>query len=88
MVIRGWDQGVATMTKGEKAILTCAPSYAYGPSGAGGVIPPNATLDFEVELIDWRDRSAGDGNQMMILAVCMFAAIFVVVFGGVLSGIF
>ena len=50
-VILGWEKGVATMTKGEKAILKCAPEYAYGSSGAGGVIPPNATLLFEVELI-------------------------------------
>jgi FK506-binding protein 4/5 len=44
---------MATMAKGEKALLTCAPNYAYGRSGAGGVIPPNATLEFEVEMIDW-----------------------------------
>lgn len=49
-VILGWDKGVATMKKGEKAILTCAPEYAYGDMGAGGVIPPKATLQFEVEV--------------------------------------
>lgn len=41
------------MTKGEKAILTCSPDYAYGKTGAGGIIPPNATLKFEVELLGW-----------------------------------
>ncbi|RMZ99601.1 peptidyl-prolyl cis-trans isomerase FKBP1A-like [Brachionus plicatilis] len=50
-VIRGWDEGVATMSVGEKAFLTCSPDYGYGPSGAAGVIPPNATLVFEVELL-------------------------------------
>ena len=49
-VILGWDKGVATMKKGEKAILECAPEYAYGDAGAGGIIPPKATLLFEVEV--------------------------------------
>ena len=41
------------LRKGEKAILICPPEYAYGKRGAGGVIPPNATLKFEVEMIDF-----------------------------------
>ena len=50
-VIRGWDEGIPQLKVGEKAVLTCPPDYAYGSQGAGGVIPPNATLIFEVELV-------------------------------------
>ncbi|CAD8062808.1 unnamed protein product [Paramecium sonneborni] len=52
-VIKGWDQGVAKLSKGEKAILTCPPDYAYGAQGYPPVIPPNSTLKFEVELLDF-----------------------------------
>ncbi|CAL8106976.1 unnamed protein product [Calicophoron daubneyi] len=50
-VIKGWDEGVMQMSVGEKAYLTCTPDYAYGSKGHPGVIPPNATLKFDVELI-------------------------------------
>jgi FKBP-type peptidyl-prolyl cis-trans isomerase FkpA len=54
MVIRGWDEGVVGMKVGGTRKLTIPPQLGYGAAGAGGVIPPNATLVFEVELLELR----------------------------------
>ena len=51
-VIKGWDEGVAKMSIGQRARLTCSPDYAYGSKGISGVIPANATLVFDVELLE------------------------------------
>eukprot|EP00850_Spirogloea_muscicola_P008586 SM000046S16367 [mRNA] locus=s46:281774:287440:+ [translate_table: standard] len=63
-VIKGWDKGVATMKKGEKATFTIAPQYAYGEAGSPPTIPANATLKFDVELLSWTSVKdiTGDGG--------------------------
>ncbi len=62
-VIKGWDVGVATMLRGEKCILTCTPEYAYGKNGSPPKIGPDETLQFEVELFDWKGEDlTSDGG--------------------------
>lgn len=55
-VIKGWDLGFASMKKGERALLVCKPDYGYGASGQGSSIPPNSTLIFDVELLDFEEK--------------------------------
>lgn len=67
-VIRGWDEGVATMQVGEKAVLKCSPEYGYGKAGSPPKIPANATLLFEVELFDWTcEEDISDNKDKSIM---------------------
>merc|ERR1712130_854866 len=56
-VIRGWDEGISQMTVGQRAKLICTDDYGYGDSGYPGVIPPKATLMFDIKLIDFKSKT-------------------------------
>lgn len=62
-MIKAWDIGVATMKKGERAILTCAPEYAYGAAGSPPSIPPDSTLKFDVS------------KSLMIFVIYLFVTV-------------
>ena len=62
-VIKGWDQGIISMHRGEKCVLACRSDYAYGASGSPPKIPPNATLLFEVELFKWTTKRKERGGM-------------------------
>jgi len=65
-VIKGWDTGVATMKVGEVAELLCGPEYAYGANGSPPKIPANATLKFEVELLDFTVEGASSQEKLAL----------------------
>ena len=67
-VIKGWDEGVMQMSLGEKAILHITSDYGYGERGAGGVIPPDADLDFEVELLAIGSKEAPVESSCCIIS--------------------
>ena len=66
-VIQGWDEGVTLMSLGEKATLKITSDYGYGARGAGNVIPPNADLIFEVQLLAINGKSADNSSCCTIL---------------------
>lgn len=69
-VIKGWDKGIKTMRKGEQAIFTLRPEYAYGKEGSPPAIPPDTTLKFDIEMLSWcsvRDVTRDGGVMKKIV---------------------
>jgi len=64
VVIRGWDIAVPTMRTGEISLFTIKPEYAYGQEGSGTKIPPNTTLQFEIELVHWKGEELTKDGQL------------------------
>jgi len=81
-VIRGWDLGIASMTKGEVCVLTCRHDYAYGERGHPPTIPPRATLQFEVELFGWQEAHPNMASSGLSFAAIVAAVIAIVAFSG------
>lgn len=65
-VIKAFDMGVATMKLGERCMLKCAPEYAYGASGSPPNIPPNSTLNFELEMLGWKGEDLSPDSDLGI----------------------
>ena len=63
-MIQGWDVAVASMTTGEVSLFTIKPDYAYGKEGSGTKIPPDATLQFEIELVQWKGEDVTRDGQV------------------------
>ena len=72
MVIKGWEVGIASMQRDELCVLTCRAEYAYGRSGHPPAIPPNATLQFEVELFSWSENQE-EANSLWPSGLTFFA---------------
>lgn len=72
-VIKGWDIGVASMKVGERAIFTIKPEYAYGECGAGPTIPPNSTLEFDIELLKFDESVHPHVSKMSSEEKILFA---------------
>ena len=75
-VIKAWDMGVATMKRGELAVLTCKSQYAYGDHGSPPKIPGKATLVFEVELFDWKGMTSSLSVVLSCIGVHVHVPIF------------
>ncbi|XP_068672059.1 peptidyl-prolyl cis-trans isomerase FKBP4-like [Montipora foliosa] len=64
VVIQGWDVAISTMRLGEISQFTIWPNYAYGKDGSGDKIPPNATLQFQIELVEWKGEDVTKDGQV------------------------
>ena len=69
-VIQGWDEGVVKLSLGERATLRITSDYGYGEAGAGGVIPPNADLVFDVELLSINGHGSSQGATKSCCSIC------------------
>ena len=68
-VIKAWEKGIATMKKGEEAILVCSPELAYGRKGHPPHVPPDATLAFSISLLDWHQGEDLTGDLGVLKTV-------------------